>query len=213
MKEIKIKAFLFQELQPEVQKKVIEWYREYRPYEFQHVFSDMLKSFARTLEEYGYPSDDIRYRFSYSQGDGIAFYGKIETANIFKILQRVAPKNKKLFRDLDRYQGDVDLSIVKSRSSHLYDHYNTMIVEANYDYVNCQEDREDLQQFDNLIAELEELIGQDIKRISLQLEAEGYSEIEYQTSDEVLAELLVEMEYLFSEQGDRIDLFEREDWE
>lgn len=89
--------------------------------------------------------DDIRYRFSYSQGDGIALYGHI-TGYLFEdnhtFFQNLFKSDIKYIYSLKNYAINHDIfpekdilnfsaiiKVTKSRDFHMYNHYNTMLVQ------------------------------------------------------------------------------------
>ena len=98
--------------------------------------------FTEKLANFGFPAEDfdIRYRLSYCQGDGMAFYGKLAFDELPELFTKIYAEDEKtlvklpLFKRLisainetETYYGYVEIE--KSRQFHLYDHYNTMILE------------------------------------------------------------------------------------
>lgn len=44
--------------------------------------------YAKRLRSLGYPSDNVRYSLSWSQGDGVAFFGKLTAEGLLRLAQR-----------------------------------------------------------------------------------------------------------------------------
>ncbi|EIZ2183948.1 hypothetical protein E7W39_04005 [Cronobacter sakazakii] len=78
------------------------------------------------LVERGWPDDlDIETNLSYCQGDGVAFYGRIHTYCILKLLPELAGRgylSEQDWREMDNCIGESNLNIVLSRNS-LANHY------------------------------------------------------------------------------------------
>ncbi len=70
------------------------------------------------LVERGWPDDlDIETNLSYCQGDGVAFYGRIHTCCILKLLPEMAGRgylSEQDWREVDDCIGESNLNIVLS---------------------------------------------------------------------------------------------------
>lgn len=182
--------YSFDELSPMAKDRAITNYR-HSGAAFDQDDTEMLaETFRDQLKEKGLPSDDVRWRLSHSQGDGVAFYGNVDLKEYLR-----ANKLKSQFPALSRVADDIGANIEKTTSH--YDHYNTMRV-----YFEPQIDLTDRQQAE--LDKLEKLIGEDIKAVSRELEKAGYAEIEYREGDEQIAETLRENDYSFDVDGDTI---------
>lgn len=138
------------------------------------------------------PSDDIRWRLSHSQGDGVAFYGPVD-------IKMFAEKNPsfRIFMDESKIL-EIKINIEKSGLLHLYDNENTMIpelVELNLHYTA---DKEEINK--KIAKALEEIISQ-TQDMSLSLKKEAYKLIDFYSSEENIADILRENDYEFTEDG------------
>lgn len=171
--------------------------------------------FKEKLKDIGYPTDDLEWRLSYSQGDGVAFYGEVD---IDKVMDRLEHKgydlNYDLYRAIDSKNLTITARIYRNSFGYRYSHYNTMKVEIDgdsietmmeylYGYLDSDTD-EYVDKYDKIysfLLNLRDCIHNDIKDVSKQLEKEGYNDIEYYSSDEYIAETLIANEYEFTEDG------------
>lgn len=208
MKKIGLNVFTVNELSESVKEKVLDRHR----YDFNDLVNyDIQEYFSRTLDEKGYPTNDIRYRLNYCQGDGVAFYGEIDLQDF------IEKRHKELEEDLTKHdlrrikyiaREGYEINIEKSNYYHMYDHFNTMIIEQD-DVESCMSYRakeKDVEDMIDSVYKLVQFIKHDIKVISKELEDSGYSIAEGYESDENLIEYLTENEYYFTEDGIKIDI-------
>ena len=154
---------------------------------------DLTNDFASILEEKGFPIDDIEWRLSYNQGDGVAFYGEVDND---KLINRLTDGNlKKKLSELNE-EFTMVFTITRNQFSNHYSHYNTMDIEY---YGDPQIDEDDTA--DEVIDKFMELIIDDVKETSKELESVGYSYIEGVESEESLREFLKDNDYKFNEDG------------
>lgn len=118
---------------------------------------------------------------SYSQGDGVAFYGRCDEE---KVLRRLG------FSEL--VGADILIKLV-SINSH-YNHYNSMRAQVESSEVD-----------DATLEDIEEAINADIADVSRQLEREGYETIEAYNDDDYVDETIMVNDYTFDAQGNRMD--------
>jgi len=186
-------VYNFDELSESAQQTALEWFAQanqecYDP-------DDLTMVFAETLKEWGFPHDDkaIEYRLSYSQGDGVAFYGTIDVNQYLRKTQQLT-KFRPLLRSDDMY---IEAWITRNSFGHHYSHYNTMSVESNvenYEYT--------LTENQHKLAELlQESLEEHVVHVSQELERMGYAELEYITSREYIVEQIEINEYEFTEDG------------
>lgn len=205
-KKREIEVYEFNELSDEAKKRAIE---HYRPHAWiSHDSGWLSDQFKMDLETLGLPNEDVRWSLGYSQGDGVAFYGLIDLKAYLAAPMTAYGKEgrtgakswsprggvseKRKFLPL---VGKVDLTLKKDNPH--YDHWNSM---GLYEDVN-----EDLSPAeDALLNKLMEFVNKHIKDVSKEMEKIGYSEIEYQTSDEAIGDFLQANEFEFDEDGDRI---------
>ena len=196
-REKTIKVYSFDELPPKIREKIVEstqrrLYEDLEP-------ELITECFEQVLEEEGMPADDIRWRLSNCQGDGVAFYGTIDVSEYVK-----AQKDKQNFTQAEwdliskaDQDGQLSIKIEKSRAFHMYDHWNTMIVdmEMGEDYYDGKGKL--IPPFDDL----EEVIKTDIKNISHRLEDMGYKAIDDITSEAEALEAIKSSENEYDENG------------
>jgi hypothetical protein len=186
-----IDVYEFDELSAKAKDRAITKYRESGAAfdtDDTEAVSDM---FRETLKEKGLPTDDVRWRLSSSQGDGVSFYGRFD---VDEYLQ--ANKLKSKFPALKGVANDIVGNIEKI-GPHMYDHWNTMRV-----YFEPQVDLTERQNAE--LEKLKEFAAAHIQKVSRELEKAGYEEIEYREGDGQIAEILRENDYEFDVDGDRI---------
>jgi len=126
--------------------------------------------FERRLESWGYGECRIRYNLNYCQGDGVAWYGKLDEADVLRMLPRLGLSASETAA-IQRVVDDINVSI--SDINHHYHHWNSMEVDVevlNEDEMSGAE----TEAVDALLKALRE----DVVTRSRELESEGYSLIE-----------------------------------
>ena len=208
MKKIGVNVYSVDELDKDVKARVLDMFRDDLN---DVVISEIEHKFEKLLEEYGYPTDDIRYRLTYCQGDGVAFYGTINLENF--IFNRFLDLSEDLTKDdLRRINYIVKeglcIHIEKSQSFHLYDHYNTMIVwEEDADaYMHEDSSKKDIDNMIISVKKLREFIEDDIVNLSIKMESIGYDIIEEYKSDKSVEDYLNWCDLYFTEDGTMIDI-------
>ena len=209
MKKIRMNVYSINELEKDVKAKVLDRYR----YDFNDIVNlDIQDEFKQRLEEKGYPTDDIRYRLNYCQGDGMAFYGTIDLEEF------IEKRHKELEESLSKHdlrrvkyiaKEGWRVHIEKVRAFHLYDHFNTMELFVEdfdcymYDFGGAR--KKDIENMENATNNLVNFIEDDIRHLSKELETVGYDIAESYEKDEYIIEYLEENEYYFTEDGIEID--------
>jgi len=188
-KKREIEVYEFDELSPKAKEKAITTYR-HAGYAWDQSDTDMLTEFFQDeLRALGLPTEDIRWRISYSQGDGVAFYGEFDLEEYL-----LKHKLKSKYPALAKIADEVKMDIQKV-GPHMYDHWNTMRVISDVLGTGLT-DREQAE-----LDDLEELINEEIQKVSKKLEAAGYAEIEYKEGDENIAEIFRANDYEFDVNG------------
>lgn len=151
--------------------------------------------FRNALVKAGFPEYlKVEYSLSYCQGDGVAFYGYLDTEDLTNLFNKLNPKQKrkqKMFANLLAHieewepRSDVDFEIYRNSFGHRYSHCNTMGLDAKTsDYLAFFEDCEAQREWyfprskvwkyrilwDNFIEDLKQYI----KDISREMESVGY---------------------------------------
>lgn len=211
MRKEVVNLYKFEELSDKAKQNAIKHYRE--SMDWQIISESITEKFTEKLSAMGYPTDDLEWSLSYSQGDGVAFYGEVD---MDKVINRLEHKGYDLNYDLYRAIKDKGLTITakiyRNSFGYHYSHYNTMEVEVDGDSIEVMveylygdlDENEYIDKHDeiyNFLLKLKGCIHNDIKDVSKELEKEGYSDIEYYSSDEAIAEILIANEYEFTEDG------------
>jgi hypothetical protein len=137
-----IEIFSLEELSENAKKNAIENYRELYESTFNDISIDLEDNFKEHLNPLGFPVDDIRWSLSYSQGDGIAFYGKIDIETLLEArpelkecipicLQFIDGYNKipSFGHSLTKISDWMELSLWKC--IHFYNHQKSMDTDVN----------------------------------------------------------------------------------
>jgi hypothetical protein len=198
-REITVQVYQFEELSDKAKEKAREWFKDkVLNNDFQHETDSITESFEEKLEEYGYPTDNVNWSLSYSQGDGMAFYGRIDTLE--KVAERLLDERKlKRFKTLVNAGLELILNIKRNSYGSHYSHYNTMYIDSDiYPSFICNGNYKKIEKF---CEEFIELIIKDVKSVSKELEASGYKQIEYYYSNEYVDQEIIGNEYEFTEEG------------
>jgi len=157
--------------------------------------AELTYQFELALEEWGFPCDKnaIEWSLSYSQGDGVAFYGSIN-------LKTYLTKTKQLtkFRPLLN-NPDIYLEAFIGRNSYgsHYSHWNTMDVALDVSH-----DERELTPGEHALYELlQESLEENVVEVSQELERMGYAELEYISSREYIIEQIEINEWEFTADG------------
>lgn len=162
--------------------------------------NSVLSTYIRNaLVKAGFPEHlKVEYSFSCCQGDGVAFYGYLDTEDLINLFNKLNPTQKrkqKMFANLVthieswEYCSDIGVEICRNWFGHRYSHWNTMDLDAKTsDFLAFFEDCEAQRDWyfprskvetykalwDNFIKDLEEYI----KDTSKEIEQLGYQLIE-----------------------------------
>jgi hypothetical protein len=214
MRQHTITLYKFDELSPEAQQEAIQKWREGMDWSIE---SEMItEGFEYRLEELGYPTEDIGWSLSYSQGDGVAFYGDVDVSKVANRL--LEGEVLELFNRIVEEDLSISISLIRNSYGYHYSHWNTMevIIDGDDDdtmmyhlYPELEESadahsneyREKANAIQNVFDELLAKVDIDIKTVSRELERSGYEQIEYYESDEAIAEEIRANDYEFEVDG------------
>jgi len=197
-----VTVFTIDELSPKAKEKAIQKIRE-----GVESNDDLNEFFTQSLSELGYPIGDIGWRLSCSQGDGMAFYGKIE--HMKKVALAIGLSEEKA-----EYLKDYSVSITRNSFGHHYSHWNTMTLNEedvdNSQFYKLDEHGNEIKHGDSFLineiyAEFRDALLYHIKETSKKLEAKGYEIIESNESDEACLGIARDNGYRFLESGKRWD--------
>lgn len=199
MEEGRVKAFRFDELEGKARERARDWYIQG---EWESGFGQarITEMFETELEQRGLGGLKPSWSLGYCQGDGVAFEGSIDLADITHIVGDGQEEDEKHIAAIRAALGAADPQEVgvkvqnDGRYSHAYS-FSVEVEDYNYEY----EGRDELD------AEvLAEAILEWLRHLSRYFEKMGYSDIEYIESDQQVAESMEANEYLFSETGEPI---------
>lgn len=163
--------------------------------------------FRNALVKAGFPDDfKVEYSLSYSQGDGIAFYGRMRQDEIIHLFNVMYPQKRKqnmfakLIGHVWEWQAgwcDLTFEIERNQFGHRYSHYNTMSLSAyksdDLDFFNDSEARKEwyfpankVEKYKTLWDEFIEDLEEHIKNTSRELEQQGYKIIEATPEEKTL---------------------------
>jgi hypothetical protein len=181
-------AYEYDELSAKAKTVAIEKAREWECND--PVACEMIsEDFKSYLLERGLP-EDVQWRLSCCQGDGVAFYGKVDVKKYTEFYN---------LREWGPMEDLVDVTI-DSTSSH-YHHQNTMRVEHERwdDHEECEHSA--AWWISRHVDDLVEHVKSTIKVVSCDLEQRGYAELEYRDSQEYLEDTIRANDWLFDECG------------
>lgn len=184
MQQVTVNLYEYHELHESVKKIVRERVQEKgRARRYDDIMDDQ-REFAREyLSDLGYPTDDIRYRLGWCQGDGMAFYGTVSGENLRKLAKRLLTpaQRSSLFNTRYPIYGDplVDyVAIQITPADTHYDHWNSMNVDIDYQIYSYQVDLDAKPKFMAAVEALRDAIDEDVKTVSRYLERAAYDELE-----------------------------------
>lgn len=192
-----VKIYTFPELSEEVQKKVIEKWRNENDLQLE---SDMInENFQEKLSEEGYKDCEIAWSLAYCQGDGVAFYGFPDISKLIESFYNEERTKKRLKKVIELIECGIEVK--RNEYSNHYSHSKTMTVELDYDYTMYYE-----KKYPKMIKLIEAFVSKikvDVIRLSKELENEGYKALDYYNSDEYIKLELTEKtdNYEFLENG------------
>lgn len=184
MKTVSIELFTFEELRPEVQMKVIEENR-YMNVEHFDWYHSIIDDWTIKLEEAGYMEPEILFSGFSSQGDGASFtcdsldWNKIMVGKYAGLLELAN----------EYFTGKV------SRSSNRYVHEKSTSVEIYTNGATLTDEQ------DALVGELEEEINAWMVETNKTIYKELEADYDFQTSDDVVKECIINNEFLFEKDG------------
>jgi len=192
MRTVRTKVYSFNELSNEAQQKAIEKYRN-----GSEIYLEFFNDAAiEQINNSGFYDDvKLQYSLSYCQGDGLSF-----SCNHFD-----SEKLKSIFKDILGEGKEKTIELI-------YNDCNFVCTANNGNY--CFASKNDIDfTFENYNREyqnIKEVVGNVLTKIEnkylelcKQLEKQGYSEIEYQQSDEAIKETILANDYEFTKDGNQ----------
>lgn len=193
MRTIRTKVYNFEELSSDAKAVAIEWYKKDDKF-YLDFFNDDAKE---QIENAGfYDNVKLQYSLSYSQGDGLSFScNKVKESLLLSFFAEILGENKVKIAKI----------ILENCSFE-----NTGNNGNNYCYASrndiefiCESYKSDIDNIDNIVSQVESKIKDVYMNLCENLEKQGYSDIEYQRSDEAVIESIIANEYEFTVNGNR----------
>jgi len=208
-------VYQFEELSDKAKKKALDYYRDLSHEQFD---SDNLNDqFKRILEERGFTDQvELGWSLGYCQGDGVAFWGRINLGEFFKwIRKKEHPEYSERMKGALKFEPLAPYVGVLVTHEGRYYHWNSMAVELKYDEDELKrasgtadrhgpkdwKPKRDEVDLTGLIPEFDDYMEEWVKDTSRELEKYGYDEIAYQSSDGYLKEFIEANELEFYEDG------------
>jgi hydroxyacyl-ACP dehydratase HTD2-like protein with hotdog domain len=201
MRQAKVNLYSVNELTGKAKDKAIEAGREWHNATFDSAeMTEQLKEYAH--EKHGVKADDVNWSISFSQGDGVAFYGTID-------LDELAKKHENVKKLVDAAaEIDVTLSVTSEGRNNRYHHWNSMSVTAEHDtgYRYSERFADDdetplMEKADKLATELQEAVAEILKAASRDTHSWGEKCVLADSEDSAIVELLEENEWEFDVNG------------
>jgi hypothetical protein len=189
------KVYTFEELSKEAQDKVIEkhWDWNVNSWNDNGWAEYLLEQQKESLLSNGFTDAEIYFSGFASQGDGASFTSQVNISRWLKA-HKLTNKFRALYnadQGTARRQGMVRASIVKT--SHQYEHENTMGITCEYDG-NDEKVSIQLDQFTDLVIE-------NAKHFARMIYKALESEYDYLTSRDAITESLSINDYTFLQDG------------
>lgn len=182
-RKAEITVYKYAELDDKVKARLRESYVRERANETNEF--DLKDAFAERLEAKGYPTDKIQWSLSSSQGDGVAFYGKVTPECLAKIFERV---------ELSISSSGFEMIIEETSLSHRYSHANTMLVTISF-LIGTESTSEEI------ISLVHEKIIYDVRKTSAELEKLGYELLYPERTDEDTDEEITNLGHEYTADG------------
>lgn len=163
--------------------------------------AELRMTFKEKLEGLGVGNLDLEYSLSYSQGDGVAFYGYIDNDHLWNWVDEsvLSDDEIKLVNMCVLGKANLDINIERNHWGHSYSHWNCM--EVNIPFYDGDDLPFDDDKMEELMRGLESKIKDVIQMKSRALENLGYDMIEEFDRTENIERLLDEYCVEFDEEG------------
>lgn len=193
MRKIEVNLYKFKELPEKIQEKVLN---KNRYIETENNWDDyILEEETENLKKYGFLDCKIHYTGFCSQGDGACFDCSDFDIDLLINNSDLSQKEKNQLKKIKDY---LNINIYKKSHLHHYYHKKTRYIEIEF----CNNSDKEYSKIKKLIEKFEKDIEQ--TRLNLCYEIYKKLENEYENiiSDEYIADLLVNEECEFTENGE-----------
>ena len=189
MKTIEIELYKFTELSENAKSAAIEKHKENS-----EIFLDFFNDDCHEqISENGFKGNiKLQYSLSYSQGDGLSFSCDYYD-NLNELFVEILGTEKQ--KTIDTILNNISFKYDGNNGRYCYASRSNIILELDNYYVKSSTN------IDNLISKVEYKLKDLYIDLCNQLEKQGYDDIQYQYSDEYIAETLTENDYNFTING------------
>ena len=189
MRTIRTKVYQFNELNDEAKQVAIE---NYRNNHYDVELDGFIEGAKERIEEAGFKGNSsLSYSLGYSQGDGLSFscdyFDKLN-----EVFIEILGEGKQ--KSIDCIINDLAFSLEGNNGRYYFaskSDLNLTLENYNKDYENIE----------SVVSKIRENLENLYIKLCQDLEKQGYSEIEYQNSDEYITETLIANEYEFTKEG------------
>ena len=190
MRTIRTKVYQFNELNDEAKQVAIE---NYRNNNHEVEFDAFRESCIEQAIDTGFEYISLQYSLGYSQGDGLSFGAKNCTI-IEKLILEVLGTGKEKTANL--LSENIYFSLHANNGHYTY--ASKSDIDFYFDFPTTLQNTDNLDKLAEKVLDKLQTIYMDLCK---KLEKQGYSEIEYQNSDEYISENLISNEYEFTKEG------------
>lgn len=200
MRTVAIEVFTFYELDEKAREKAREWYRSQLNDDFTIESTMITENMVYTLQQEGFEIEktNVEWNLSNSQSDFVGLSGKLKEKHFHQlIMDKLDNREKKWYKMLAVDETYIDVS-----HHFKYHHYYGQQYQVD---VECHVDEEQHPVIYKLYTKVEELANQilsdELDRMTKKLEKQGYEEIEFLYSDEHIDDVLDVNGYEFEKDG------------
>lgn len=196
MKEITIKGYAFNELNEEAKAKALETHNHILV-EDNDWHDPVLEEFKENMESIGFGNAIVSYSGFWSQGDGACF--TCQSVDLVKVFEHMKSNNYDIPDSWMEAanEGLLTGSIIKLH--HRYSHSNAIRAGVDYSGSSTQLPGSELDQIEVAVTEY-------ARHLSDTLYFDLETQYNAETSAEAVGTELEELEYLFTEEGTKINL-------
>ncbi len=232
-REVTVLHYKFEELDAAAKKRAVEKMQQMINEDFHYETQSITESFNERLKELGLPhgaldgesrgktryardeEGTVEWSLSCCQGDGVAFYGPIDTKVAAKHVFTGAEYEQfmEVLDAIERRGCSVNFKIVRNAFGNRYSHSRTMYVDMSNDIGMTDEtDIENelgnrsgnLFSLHNYLEKCKDDFCEFARETSSELESSGYDQIDYYTSEEAAKEMIEANDYEFNEHGNLV---------
>lgn len=196
-----INLYQFGELSLDAQKRALEEYRNLRNQNWDESDNEQVEEAIRTvaLEKYGVDPKLVMFSLGHCQGDGVAFYGRLN-------MDKLCKKHPSLIELVNECSVEGPIHIESDGANGRYHHWNSMsvfVVDENNQSLGTWEGltEEARLKLQNAAEKLESAVKEILQAASRECESVGYEVMEDMLSEENLRDEMEANEVWFLASG------------